>query len=452
MKTRLILLVAFALITGNIISAEAQSAGGQSLTLDEAIELALRNNRAAKNARLETDRSADKLAALKTRRLPAFKVSGLINQPLTTFDTVFEQGVFGTYPGIGPIPSETTVMTSSNNTTGLVVAQISQPLTQLKRIGLQIKQQELAREISDAEREATEQTIVNEVKRAYYAILQTQGALSAAEEAVKLYKELDRVTGEYVVQQIALKTEQMDVQTKTAQAEYEVLSLYNVLSTQKEQLNNLLGRDARIDFIIADGFETAQVIMRETNLGEARQRALQQRPEIREARFRFKQAELDKRAKKSEYIPDVSLTFNYATTFNYSNFVPRSVTGFGVQIEWDVFDWGRRKHEVAEKARVVSEADNNLIETQNQVVMEVNAKFRQLQETSQLIRIAKLAQTAARADVQLVSYKYKLEAVLLKDVLQAQTSLADANANYQKALLSFWTAKADFEKALGENR
>ena len=43
-------------------------------------------------------------------------------------------------------------------------------------------------------------------------------------------------------------------------------------------------------------------------------------------------------------------------------------------------------------------------------------------------------------------------AVILKDVLQAQMSLADANDEYQKALLSFWTAKADFEKALGEDR
>jgi outer membrane protein TolC len=42
--------------------------------------------------------------------------------------------------------------------------------------------------------------------------------------------------------------------------------------------------------------------------------------------------------------------------------------------------------------------------------------------------------------------------VFLKDVLQAQTSLANADYDYQKALLSFWTAKADFEKAIGEER
>jgi outer membrane protein TolC len=121
-------------------------------------------------------------------------------------------------------------------------------------------------------------------------------------------------------------------------------------------------------------------------------------------------------------------------------------------VEWEVFDWGRKKREVSEKARTVSQAENSLRETESQVLLEVNDRFRRLQETCQLIRIASLAQTQARANVQMASYKYRLEAVLLKDVLQAQTSLADADYEYQKALLSFWTAKADFEKAIGEDK
>jgi outer membrane protein TolC len=379
-------------------------------------------------------------------------VSSLISRPLSTFETEFEKGVFGTYPEIGPVPAENTIIKSSTNTTALLIGQIAQPLTQLRRIGFQIKQQELARQISEAELDATQQAVVNDVKRAYYAILQTQGAKRSALEAVKLYRELDRVTGEYVLQQVALKTDHLDVQTKLAKAEYEVLSLNNQLSTQKEQLNNLLGRDVTTDFIVTDGLETAQVMMRETDLAQARQRALEQRPEIVEARLKVQQAQLDKRAKKSEFIPDVSLTFNYASTFNYSNFVPRNVTSIGVQVDWEVFDWGRKKHEVNEKSRAISQADNSLAETESQVVMEVHSKFRRLQETCQLIRIAKLSQSTARANVQIVAYKYRLDAALLKDVLQAQTTMADADYEYQQALLSFWTAKADFEQALGEKR
>ena len=455
MKNFVIALAAIVAFTGGTLSAPCQqqtTSASEVLTLNRAISLALENNRSAKNAKLEVEKAGDKVAQLRTRRLPALKLTSLVSQPLSTFETRFEKGVFGTYPGIGPVPAETTFITSSTKPTALMLAQVTQPITQLRRIGLQIKQQEVGLEISQADLNAVEQTIVNDVKHAYYAILQTHGATLAAEESVRLYRELDRVTGEYVLQQVALKTDQMDVQTRLAKAEYQMLTLTNQLSLQKEQLNLLLGRDVTTPFTVSDELETAQVMMRETDLTQARERALAQRPEIREARLQVQKANLDRRAKKSEFIPDVSLTYNYTSTFNYSDFVPRNVSSLGVQVEWEVFDWGRKKREVSEKTRTLSQANNNLLETQSQVLIEVNDRFRHLRETCQQIRIARLSQTHANANVQMATYKYRLDAVLLKDVLQAQTSLADANYDFQKALLSFWSAKADFEKAIGEDK
>ena len=425
--------------------------GVEVLTLDKAINLALLNNRSAKNARLETEKADDRTAATRTHMLPVFKLNAGVSKPLSTFDTTFEKGVFGTTPS-GPIPNEDTVITSSTNPTAAIVGQLQQPLSQLHRIKLQIKQQEMASEISRAQLSATEQTLVNEIKRAYYAILQSQGAAQAADANIKLYRELDRVTGEYVVQQVVLKTELMDVQTRLAKAEYELMTVQNQLLTQREQLNHLLGRDVRTEFAVSSGDETALAVMRETDLVSARERALANRPEIREAKLRIEQSKLDKRIKKSEFIPDVSLTVNYATTFSYSNFVPRSLSGVGVSVEWEVFDWGRKKREVAEKTKSIDQANNALLDTESEVLMEVNNRFRQMQESRQLLKVAKLAQTQARANVQMVTYKYRLDAVLLKDVLQAQTVVTNSDYDYHKALLTFWTAKADFEKAIGEDK
>ena len=425
--------------------------GVEVLTLDKAIDQALLNNRSAKNARLETEKADDRTAAARTHMLPQFKLNAGVTKPLTTFDTTFEKGVFGTTPS-GPIPNEDTIITSSTHPNAAIVGQLSQPLSQLHRIKLQIKQQEMSGEISRAQLSTTEQALVNEVKRAYYAILQSQGAAQAAEANIKLYRELDRVTGEYVIQQAVLKTEHMDVQTRLAKAEYEVMTIQNQLIGQKEQLNHLLGRDIRTEFAVSSGEETALAVMRETDLIAARERALANRPEIREAKLRVEQARLDKRIKKSEFIPDVSLTVNYATTFSYSNFVPRSLSGVGVTVEWEVFDWGRKKNEVKDREKSITQANNSLLDTESQVLLEVNSRFRQMQENRQLLKVAKLAQTQARANVQLVTYKYRLDAVLLKDVLQAQTVLANSDYDYQKALLAFWTAKADFEKAIGEDK
>jgi len=346
-RSKITFLIAAILLAGCESTALTQEpllvpAGAEVLTLDRAIEIGLKSNRSTQNARLEASKADERLAASRTRLYPGFKLNAGVTKPLSTFDTTFEKGVFGTFPGTGPVPNEDTVITSSTNPTAAIVGQISQPLSQLHRIKLQIQQQETAGEISRAQLSTAEQTLVNEIKRAYYAILQSQGAAQAAEANIKLYRELDRITGEYVIQQVALKTELMDVQTRLAKAEYELMTVQNQLISQKEQLNHLLGRDVRTEFAVSSGDETALAVMRETDLSQARERALANRPEIREARLKVDQAKLDKRIKKSEFIPDVSLTVNYATTFSYSNFVPRSLSGVGVQVEWEVFDWGRR--------------------------------------------------------------------------------------------------------------
>ena len=113
---------------------------------------------------------------------------------------------------------------------------------------------------------------------------------------------------------------------------------------------------------------------------------------------------------------------------------------------------GPQETQLAAKSRTVEQATNNLRETENRIAIDVNTRYRKLREASQLLRVARLAQEAAAANVTVMSNRYRVQASLLKDVLQVQTSLADANFQYQKALLGFWTAKAEFEKATGEDK
>jgi outer membrane protein TolC len=137
-----LLLSLLLIAAGMVHQANGQDSG--VMTLDQAITIALRNNREAKNARLEIAKADDKLDAYRTRRLPSFKINSLVSQPLNTIDTTFKQGVFGIYPGNVPVPIQDTVIKSSMNTTVLLAGQVTQPITQLRRIGFQIKQQQLA--------------------------------------------------------------------------------------------------------------------------------------------------------------------------------------------------------------------------------------------------------------------------------------------------------------------
>ena len=426
-----------------------QAPSAEILTLDQAISLALHDNRQVMNAQLGVGKAQDELAAARTFRLPKFEFNALAGQQLVSPDFTFTKGVLGNYANVGPIPDHDIKMSTPMRPTAILFGQVTQPLSQLHRIRLNIKQAALMIDVAHEEVRGQQQSVINKVKRTYYGIVQTQSALESVRQALAFYRELDRVTGEYVVQQVALKADDLEIKTRLAKTETEELTASNQLSTLKEQLNQLMGRPITTEFTVSPLAETSLI---DTDLASARARALDQRPEIKEARLQVKQAELDKRVKKSEYIPDVSAAFTYASPRNFDEFIPKNFAAVGVAVNWEVFDWGRKKQQLAEKQKTIEQANNNLRDAESNVMIEVGAKMRDLQQAAQALRVAKLKQETARENMRVSMNKYKLESALFSDVLQTQATLADADYQYQQALMAFWTARAEYEKAIGADK
>ena len=425
------------------------TSNAEVLTLEQAIALALRDNQQIRNASLDVSRTGEEFAASRTRRLPSFSFEAMGTQQLTPIDFTFEKGTFGTFPATGPIPAEDTKLTTPLKPTAIFITRVSQPISQLHKINLNLQQAELKGEIAREELRAKRQQVVRDVKRAYYGLLQTQSAWEASGETIRMYKELDRVTGDYLAQQVVLRTESLDVRSRLAKAEYDTMTLVDQLSVQKQQLNLLLGRDVLTDFSVtavadAEGFEA--------DLVAARARALEQRPELREARLKVKQADADRRIKKSEFIPEVSASFQHIATANFNSFIPKSYMNVGVTVSWEVFDWGRKKHELAQKDIAATQARNSVRDAESNVLIEINDKFNKLRQARQLLAVNKLSSDAAVENVRVLTNRYKVQMSLLKDVLQAQSQLEQARYQDQQALLGFWTAKAEFENAIGEDK
>ncbi len=424
---------------------QSSPTSAEVLSLDQAIGIALLNNRSLKNARLTVEKGEDEIAAIRTSRFPSAHFYALVSEDLVKHTPTVTNPLTGVFPGVGPFFT----LSTPRRPTAVFAAQVLQPISQQYRIGLAIDTVKLARDEKQQELRSEEQSLINNVKKTYYGILQSESALDNVRDEIKSYRELDRVTGDFVVQQVVLKSDHLQVQTRLAKAEYEALDLTNRLSTQKEQLNKLLGRDLLRDFSVSP---VADATALDYDIAASRRRALEQRPELSEARLRIEQAKLDKRLKKSEYIPDVSVGFTSLSLRNFDEIVPRSIASVGVVMSWEIFDWGRKKRQLAEKSKTIEQAENAFKETEDQILIEVGNKFRRLQQTQQALRVARLSQDAEREALRITQSRYRFEAALLTEVLQSQATLADANNQYQQALLSFWTAKAELEKAIGGDR
>ena len=121
-----------------------------------------------------------------------------------------------------------------------------------------------------------------------------------------------------------------------------------------------------------------------------------------------------------------------------------------MQVKWEPFDWGRRRNELASKAHTVDQARLGLRDLEDRVVIEINSTFRTLTERRALLAVAEMAQGAAREKLRVKTTQYQVQTALLPDVLQLRAELAATDDGYQQALLGFWTAKANFDNAVGE--
>ncbi len=424
----------------------AKAQDPELLTLDRAVEIALHGNRNVASAQIEVDKAGDQLAAVRTKRFPSVNFTMLGSQNLTPIEFKFAQGVFGTFPEIGPVPATDTTISTPRQPTFTIINQVSQPLSQLYKIKLNEKLARIEIDVAREDVRSQQNDVVASVKSGYYAILQTQSALESTDESIHMYAELDRVTDDYIIQQVVLRSDSLDVKSRLAKAEYDASVLRDQLAGQKDQLNLLLGREVGTDFRVSP---TPEYSLYEVDLVAARARAVERRPEIRQARLKVEQAGVDRKIKKAEFIPDVSLNFTHVSLLNYDSLIPKNVATVGFVVSWEVFDWGRKKHELSEKDRAREQADLAFRETTAKVMADVNDRFRKVGQTQRLLRVARMRQEACREEVRVTTARYRAQVALLKDALEAQTELAEADSEYQKALLSFWTARADFEKAIG---
>jgi len=425
----------------------AQESSAPVLTLDQAIELAVASNTTLKTAGLETVRAADDLLAARTRRFASTQVIAFGSQLLTKPSVTFPQGSLGVYPSVGPIPATDQKIDIARKPVGGVFASVLQPLSTQYRLHLQLKALALGVEATRQDQAKTRLEIVDRVRQAYYAVVEAQSALDSLEASLPYYQETNRLAKENLEKETILASDSLAANAQVLKTENAIGDAKDQAANACEKLNDLMGRDVHTVFRVA-GVDSADSELQAPEAIEAQ--ALQNRPDLKKAKLQVRQADYDARAKKAEYIPDVSLAFNYATTANFANALPSNITVVGLQLNWEPWDWGRRRQEYAAKRVKEEQAKVGVSAAERAVLLEVRNAWRQLEKARRQLRLTDATERVSRQKLEEVQAQFKREAALGRDLFSAQSELASADSGQQQALAAFWQARADLKKAIGE--
>ena len=426
--------------------ANAQTGGGEILTLDEAISLARSNNRDLKHSGLDVGKQREALGAAKSYLYPRLDSSVLATQLLTPIDFTIKAGQLGTFPTTGPIPGSNTDLHTPARPIAIASVTATQPLTQLFRIHLSVSQQRLNIDAARLSFDESEQKLTDDVRQAYYEVLESQSRHESQESMLKYLQELQQLTERRFGQQAALEADKLSVKAEVAKAVYQLTTIEDTLADRKEVLNHLLGRNLQTDFSVES---VPASFPEDQDLAAARATALEHRPEIKQAANRQNQAELQTRIEKTRYIPDISIQASYLNPTNI-NFLPQNIGSVGALLTWQPWDWGKKRHNVGQDVLAEKQAALSAEDTREQILLDVDSHFRRLREARAHLAVIEAARNAETEKLRNQQEASSQQSILPSDLLRQQASVVDVEDQYRQAILGYWKARADFQKALGE--
>lgn len=71
-----------------------------------------------------------------------------------------------------------------------------------------------------------------------------------------------------------------------------------------------------------------------------------------------------------------------------TEFIPDEEAVLALKMKWDIYDWGKKSQELSKKNFAIQQSRNQINETKARIVIEVNERYRQLQDVTDLQEVS----------------------------------------------------------------
>jgi outer membrane protein TolC len=418
------------------------------LTLDQAIDLALKQNHSVRLRVLSVDLMRSKKDEARSNYLPQIKASGSVLYLTELEGVAIPAGAFGNYPSTGPIPSKSLLIDQGSDTGYTGGVGLEQPLTQLFRIheaNVAAKEDVL---VAKTQLEETRDAIALEVRQLYYNILINQQKLDASQDQLATAQVKDEETRNDVERGNALDVSALQSQAGVLQAQQESLSLRLEGNDLRRQFADTLGLPVNTPIDLDPLTAVAQLEV--PSRADAVRIARDQNLDLKTARETLRKAQAGLTAAKDAYIPDVTALSRY----QYQSGVPllaHNFGTFGFSLSYDLFDGGRRDAQVREARSEVRSAEVAVDKLQSEVEVQVQGIYDRIDELKQMVDVAGQAVRVRTEAARLADRQFEQNAALNSARSQAHADLASATASLLQTNCGLSLAEADLKRAIGQS-
>jgi len=422
-----------------------------SLSLEESVSLALKNNAEIKVAEEKVTEARSRLAEAGTAFLPRVTGSAGYTRldtapyiPTSRLAGIFAGGT-GT-PSLSSLPDKIPIGLEDNYAASL---KLVQPLWSGGRITDAYEMSRFAAEKAASDAERTRVELVFETKRAYLGCVKALRLETVAAQSVsRLEAHLADVQAMYEAG-TAAKNDVLKTEVYLSQARLALLRARHVARLGEKSLSSLLELpfDSEISFTTA----VEEITPERIDLDSAVATAIERRAELASLGLQRRIAGTDVAMKRSGYLPDVSLFANLAYQYPDREYAKDFYASWsvGVTAQMNVFDWGAVAHRARESKSRLRQVELAERSARDAVTLDVTRAHLALVEAWDETEVAHTGVAQAEENYRVTEERFAEGLATNTDLLDAEVLRTSALAAHGNAMVDYVIARADLDRAMG---
>lgn len=412
----------------------------QKLTLQQSIEIGLKNSRQIKISESALKSSDARITEYTSQMLPKLSLSAGYNY-LNLNDPH--------QLGLGPIPIQV------KNPFYLYGMQLSiqQPIF----TGFQLSSLRSAAENSYEAVNLEHQKNINnkalEIRTSFWNFYKAHRLVELTEEYLRSLEEELRITKNFLENGLVTTNDYLKLQLQSSNTMLQLIDAKNNLSLARAAFNKSIGLPLNDSTEIEISFQSYQEL--KLQYSDMISEAIQNRVEIKAIEFKIKSSEDRITAANSNWWPKLYAGGNFylynvnAETFSIDN-EKLQLWSVGLSLNWDLWNWGytSSKSEQAEQEMLQNRESLDLLK--DQIELEVYNAYLALNSQIEKLKVSQLVVASAEENFRITKEKYENQLATTSDLIEAEAELLNSKSRLAISQADYDLAKAKLDLAVGK--
>jgi TolC family type I secretion outer membrane protein len=308
--------------------------------------------------------------------------------------------------------------------------------------------------VASGELERVRDLVVQNVRQAYFNLLQARRLVGVADAALARSELNLRSAQGFFDVGTKPKSDVTRAEVEVANARVDVIRARNLVRLTETSLANALGLEATVPIEIDDILTYEPVTLDSTQLLAE---ALGNRPELRQAQARLDGARAQLSGAKARYLPDLTVNGSAGMASDDAVVSTDGVAGvtFGDQwsiagvLTWNLFEGFFTQARVKETQALVETARADYETAELQVRLEVEQSYIVVVEAAERYGATEKAVQSAQENLRLAQGRYDAGVGTILELTEAQLSLTNAEADSVRAVTDYRVGLAILDRVVG---